>query len=215
VEAARAGEAGAGFAVVSVEVRNLALRAADAARNTADLIESTVKKIKNGSELVAKTNEAFALVARGAKKVGELLGEISAASSEQSQGIEQINNAVLEMDMVVQRNAACAEETSSAAEEMNAQAEQMKEFVAELRALVRGGKNGKGTVIPKNNILKRITREQIAPVTRNSITRPEQSLKAFLKPANGKGVKPAVQRKVKEIRPDQLIPMGEGDFKEF
>ena len=215
VEAARAGEAGAGFAVVSDEVRNLAMRAADAARNTADLIEGTVKKIKNGSELVAKTNEAFARVARGAKKVGELVDEISAASSEQSQGIEQINKAVLEMDMVVQRNAACAEETSSAAEEMNAQAEQMKGFVAELRALVHGGKDGKGTLIRRDDILKRTTHGQMPAVTRNSIVRPERSLKAFPEPAIGKGVRPAVQRTVKEIRPDQVIPMGEGDFKEF
>lgn len=119
------------------------------------------------------------------------------------------------MDMGVQRNAACDEETSSAAEEMNVQAEQMKGFVVELRALVHGGKKGKGTVIWRDDILKRTTQGQMAAVTRNSITRPEQSLKAFSKPANRKGVKPAVQRTVRGIRPDQMIPMGEGDFKEF
>ncbi|HUU41692.1 MAG TPA: cache domain-containing protein, partial [Desulfatiglandales bacterium] len=90
VEAARAGEAGAGFAVVADEVRNLAMRAADAAKNTAGLIESTVKKVKEGAELVDKTNEAFTEVATGTSKVGELVGEIAAASSEQAQGIEQI-----------------------------------------------------------------------------------------------------------------------------
>ena len=74
VEAARAGEAGAGFAVVADEVRNLAMRASDAAKNTANLIEGSVKKIKNGSDIVTKTNEAFAKVATGAKKVGELVG---------------------------------------------------------------------------------------------------------------------------------------------
>ncbi|MEA3359237.1 MAG: methyl-accepting chemotaxis protein, partial [Thermodesulfobacteriota bacterium] len=86
VEAARAGEAGAGFAVVADEVRNLAIRAADAAKNTSDLIEDTVKKVKEGSELVTKTNEGFTQVAESASKVGELVGEISEASNEQAQG---------------------------------------------------------------------------------------------------------------------------------
>ena len=110
VEAARAGEAGAGFAVVADEVRNLALRAADAAKNTADLIEGTVKRVKDGAELVNKTNEAFSEVATSAGKVGELVGEIAAASNEQAQGIDQVNKAVVEMDRVTQQNAANAEE---------------------------------------------------------------------------------------------------------
>ena len=143
VEAARAGEAGAGFAVVADEVRNLAMRASDAAKNTANLIEGSVKKIKNGSDIATKTNEAFAKVATGAKKVGELVGEITAASQEQSQGIDQINKAVAEMDKVVQKNAASAEESASASEEMTAQAEAMKGFVRELVVLV-AGENGNG-----------------------------------------------------------------------
>ena len=85
VEAARAGEAGAGFAVVADEVRNLAMRSAEAANNTADLIEGTVKKIGAGSEIVNKTSDDFSLVAEGVRKVGELLGEIAVASNEQSQ----------------------------------------------------------------------------------------------------------------------------------
>ena len=84
------------------EVRNLAMRAADAAKNTANLIEGTVKKVKTGSEIVTKTNEAFGKVAQSAKKVSELVGEISAASNEQAQGIEQVSKAVAEMDKVVQ-----------------------------------------------------------------------------------------------------------------
>nr|MDA3834342.1 methyl-accepting chemotaxis protein [Spirochaetales bacterium] len=145
VEAARAGEAGAGFAVVAEEVRNLALRSADAAKNTADMIEGTVKKIKNGSELVTRTNDAFTKVAESSSKVGELVAEISAASNEQAQGIEQTNTAVAEMDKVVQQNAANAEESASASEELNAQAEQMMGVVGELSALVGGsGKGGSG-----------------------------------------------------------------------
>jgi methyl-accepting chemotaxis protein len=145
VEAARAGEAGAGFAVVADEVRNLAMRAADAAKNTANLIEGSVKKIKSGSEIVARTNEAFGKVAQGAKKENELVGEIAAASQEQSQGIEQINKTVSEMEKVIQKNAASAEESASAAEEMSTQTQHMKGFVSELITLVRG-QNGNGIV---------------------------------------------------------------------
>jgi methyl-accepting chemotaxis protein len=141
VEAARAGEAGAGFAVVADEVRNLARRAADAAKNTADLIEGTVKRVKDGSELVAKTNEAFKRVAGSTAKAAELVGEIAAASSEQAQGITQINTAVSEMDKVTQQNAANAEESASSAEEMTSQAEQLSEMVKDLVALVGGNRH--------------------------------------------------------------------------
>jgi methyl-accepting chemotaxis protein len=141
VEAARAGEAGAGFAVVADEVRNLAMRAADAAKNTANLIEGTVKKVKDGSELVSKTNDAFKQVAGSSAKVGDLVAEISAASNEQAQGIGQINTAVTELDKVTQQNAANAEESASASEEMSAQAETMKGMVDELVAIV--GSSGK------------------------------------------------------------------------
>jgi methyl-accepting chemotaxis protein len=106
------------------------MRAAEPARNMANLIEGTVKKVKNGSDILARTNEAFVKVATGAKKVGELLGEISAASQEKAQGIWQINKAVAEMDKVVQKNAAGAEKSAAAAEEMNAQAETMKGVVS-------------------------------------------------------------------------------------
>ena len=138
VEAARAGEAGAGFAVVADEVRNLAMRAADAAKNTANLIEGTVKKVKDGSDLVSRTNEAFQQVAGSSSKAADLVAEIAAASNEQAQGINQINTAVTELDKVTQQNAANAEESASAAEEMSAQAETMQGMVGELVAMVGG-----------------------------------------------------------------------------
>jgi methyl-accepting chemotaxis protein len=141
VEAARAGEAGSGFAVVADEVRNLAMRAAEAAKNTAGLIEGTVKKVVEGGDLVSRTNQAFAEVADSTNKVGELVGEIAAASNEQAQGIGQVNTAVSEVDRVTQQNAASAEESASASEEMSAQAEQMRAMVGELGLLV-GGANG-------------------------------------------------------------------------
>jgi methyl-accepting chemotaxis protein len=136
VEAARAGEAGAGFAVVADEVRNLAMRAADASRNTAGLIEGTVKRVKEGSSLLAKTDDEFKRVASSVHKSSELLNEIALASQEQAQGIEQINRAVAEMDKVIQHNAATAEESASASEAMNSQADHMKGFVEELIAMV-------------------------------------------------------------------------------
>ncbi len=142
VEAARAGEAGSGFAVVAGEVRNLAMRAAEAARNTAGLIENTIKRVKDGSELVIRTNETFNEVQKSAAKVGELVGEIAAASNEQAQGINQVNKAVAEMDKVVQQNAANAEESASTSEEMNSQAEQMKAMVNELASLLGGTGSG-------------------------------------------------------------------------
>ncbi len=129
VEAARAGEAGAGFAVVAEEVRNLAMRSADAAKNTSNLIESTITAIKRGHELTNQTQAAFGEQKGVAVKIGELVNEIATASSEQAQGIAQINIAVSQMDKVTQQTAANAEESASASEELSAQAEQLKSFI--------------------------------------------------------------------------------------
>jgi methyl-accepting chemotaxis protein len=194
VEAARAGEAGAGFAVVADEVRNLAMRAADAARNTADLIEGTVKKVNEGGELVSTTNEAFTEVAESSGKVGELVAEIAAASNEQADGIEQVNKAVVEMDKIVQQNAANAEESASASEEMNAQAEQMKSFVDDLVTLV-GGSAGAAKRVSQTQavVTTAATRRVLAPPVQNKL---------------------AVQQ-AKEVSPEQVITMANKDFKDF
>ncbi len=114
VEAARAGEVGAGFAVVADEVRNLAKRAAEAAKNTSNLMVDIVKKIKAGGELVTVTNTAFQEVSSGSDKVVNLIGEIVSASHEQSQGIDQINQAIAQMNGVTQQNAASAQELAAA-----------------------------------------------------------------------------------------------------
>lgn len=149
VEAARAGEAGAGFAVVADEVRALAMRAAEAAKNTAGLIEGTVGKVKEGSDLVTKTATVFSQLAGSTGKVKELVSEITAASGEQAQGVDQINKAVSEMNNVTQQTAANAEESASAAEELNAQSEQMKGVVGELVALVGGAQGSNGRLAAK------------------------------------------------------------------
>jgi methyl-accepting chemotaxis protein len=155
VEAARAGEAGAGFAVVADEVRNLAMRAAEAAKTTETLIEGTVQKIQGGKDLLNKTEEAFAKVAEDSNKIGQLVGEIAAASKEQSIGIEQVNTAVSDVDKVTQQNAARAEESASASEEMKAQAEQMKVQVRKLITLVGGRSAAQEYAATNNQVAER------------------------------------------------------------
>ncbi len=109
VEAARAGEAGAGFAVVADEVRNLAMRATESARNSSNLIQDIVTKVKGGETLVNVTSTAFSQVTTSSEKVVELMAEIAAASEEQSQGIDQVNSAIAEMNTTTQQNAGNAE----------------------------------------------------------------------------------------------------------
>jgi len=149
VEAARAGEAGAGFAVVADEVRNLAMRATEAAKNTAELIEGTVLKVNSGKAIVGKTTEAFKEVAENSTKVGTLVGEIATASQEQSEGINQINQAISQMDSVTQRNASTAEESAAASEELSAQAESMMDAVKDLEDIVEGGATSGSTSTTK------------------------------------------------------------------
>ena len=143
VEAARAGEAGAGFAVVADEVRTLALRAAEAAKETAGLIEGTIEKVDDGCQLVSKTNKDFEEVIQSIGKIGELLSEIASACDQQARGVDQINTAVTEMDGVTQQNAASAEEGASASEELRSQALQLEVVVDEMLAMVGGKGRGK------------------------------------------------------------------------
>ncbi|MCF8106190.1 MAG: hypothetical protein K9K64_11960, partial [Desulfohalobiaceae bacterium] len=119
VEAARAGEAGKGFAVVAEEVRNLARRSAEAAQTTHELIDTTVTEIDKGVNMVKKTQKSFSQTVDHNAKVGQIVDEIAAASQEQSQGIDQINTAVAEMDKVVQQNAADSEEAAAASAKLS------------------------------------------------------------------------------------------------
>ena len=138
VEAARAGEAGAGFAVVADEVRSLAMRAAEAAKNTQGIIEDTTHHIKTSTDLVVSTDQNFDLMADRSGKVAELVGEIVSACNEQTLGIQQIAKAMQEMDQVTQSTAATAEESAASAEELNAMASALIDTVGELSEFVRG-----------------------------------------------------------------------------
>ncbi|HUO08449.1 MAG TPA: methyl-accepting chemotaxis protein [Phycisphaerae bacterium] len=142
VEAARAGEAGKGFAVVAEEVRNLAIRSADAAKNTASLIESSVTSARNGVTIATEVAKSLDEITGASDKVNSLVAEIAAASNEQAQGIDQVNTAVAEMDKVTQSNAAGAEQSAAAAEELSSQAGQLRSVVDDLVQLV-GGKSAK------------------------------------------------------------------------
>jgi len=138
VEAARAGEAGKGFAVVAEEVRNLAQRSAEAAKNTAEMIEGSVKNANNGVTISQEVAVALCEIAEGSTKVNSLINEIASAGEENSQGIEQINKAILQMDQVSQGSAANAEEAAAASEEPSAQAGQLNGMVVELQTMVGG-----------------------------------------------------------------------------
>ncbi len=211
VEAARAGEAGAGFAVVAEEVRNLAMRSAEAARNTESIIGEMSREIKEGMNLVAKTLEEFYKMGDEGKKTNTLIKEIDSAMQEQAQGIEQINRAIAEMDKITQQSAANAEETASAAEELSAQAAQMESLVTEIYSVIGGGARGDSFSHSYRITGQAITNSEasLAPAGRGG--------KKSLPYPGGKegayGVAGHARSTV--VRPDQIIPLEEEEAKSF
>jgi len=193
VEAARAGEAGAGFAVVADEVRSLAMRAAEAAKNTSGMIEGTVQKVHTGKQIVLKAMDAFKDVADNSAKIGSLVGEITSASKEQAQGFSQVTSAITQMDNVTQQNAATAEQSAAAAEQLNGQAESMIEMITGLQKIVQGGSNNRA-------------------VSQKIVTEEKSSKQAEIAPPA-----PSTTSKTKKTtNPEQLIPMdSDDDFEDF
>jgi len=181
------------------------MRSAEAARNTSDLIENTIKAVRNGNELTQLTQAAFQENMSISGKIGQLIDEIATASQEQSHGIGQINTAVAQMDKNVQQAAASAEESASASEEMKAQARKIKVFVDDL-AQVTG-----------SAIAAKMHREAApAPVVeRNVRTRPAMPKQ---KTVAGRKALPAPKAKStspKKLKPEQIIPFDEKEFKNF
>jgi methyl-accepting chemotaxis protein len=207
VEAARAGEAGMGFAVVAEEVRNLAQRSAQAAKETADKIQTAIAKTAQGVQMSEKVALGLTEIVSNVRKVDELVKEIATASKEQSDGIAQVNTAVTQMDKVTQSNAASAEESASAAQELNAQTRVLRDVVAELLKLVGGGgepakQNGEaGASKPAAAVAReKAAMAQGDRVSRNGHGRKASAEVASLAAAGGRG--------------KSELPM-EGDFTSF
>ena len=142
VEAARAGRHGKGFAVVAEEVRNLAARSAKAAKETSDLIEGSVEKTNNGAVIATHTEESLKEIVDAVTKVTDLIGEISAASNEQANGLSQINQGLTQIDQVTQQNTASAEEGAAASEELSSQAHHLRNLMSAFKLRQHAMMNG-------------------------------------------------------------------------
>ena len=143
VEAARAGEAGKGFAVVAEEVRNLAMRSAEAARNTTEMIEQSVSNSNTGVEISAEVGSSLGRISEAVNKTSSIVSEITAACQDQSEKIDAINQSMESIDRITQSTAASAEESAAAAHELNCQSDQMKDVVHGLTKMVGGGSGGR------------------------------------------------------------------------
>jgi len=160
VEAARAGDAGKGFAVVAEEVRNLAMRSAEAAKNTARMIEESVQNSENGVQINAEVLKNFTEINDLVVRVNTVMGEISAASDQQTIGIDQITIAVDQMNQATQQSAANSEESASAAEELTGQSEEMNSLVRQYKLTLQGGSENRHEI--KKHELKVVDSKQVA-----------------------------------------------------
>ncbi|QIE25621.1 Methyl-accepting chemotaxis protein II (plasmid) [Caballeronia sp. SBC1] len=176
VEAARAGEQGRGFAVVAGEVRTLAQRSASAAKEIKDLISASVQRVHAGSQLVDEAGRTMGEVVQSVKRVTDLMGEISAASGEQHTGIEQVNQAVMQMDEVTQQNAALVEEASAAAQSMAAQSGTLRELVSVFQ------------ISASDPVVQAVTAVRATP----AMSRPASKIKPAKRPAAAARIAPVV-----------------------
>jgi methyl-accepting chemotaxis protein len=212
VEAARAGDAGKGFAVVAEEVRNLARRSAEAAKSTASLIEESQKNAEQGVSVSKEVGDIMSRIVGKVQKLAQLIGEVSAASQEQTKGISQITKAVDEMDKVTQSNAANAEESASASEEMFAQAKELGDMVVVLVGIVKGGGHAGPSHEPVPGHAARVA---VSTRAKSSVKKPP----AQKLPGNGKDWTPQPMARTAKnghaVRAESIIPLSDEDMKDF
>ncbi|MEP6876596.1 MAG: methyl-accepting chemotaxis protein, partial [Burkholderiales bacterium] len=176
VEAARAGEQGRGFAVVASEVRSLAGRSAEAAKEIKGLIGASVDRVEQGSALVDQAGVTMNEVVSSIKRVTDIMGEISAASVEQSAGVSQVAEAVSQMDQVTQQNAALVEQSAAAAESLKVQAQALVQTVAVFRLASGTPKEASAPVFVPAPAHKQVERR--SPDRAKNVTRPKFGVKA-------------------------------------
>ncbi|MES2695730.1 MAG: methyl-accepting chemotaxis protein, partial [Verrucomicrobiota bacterium] len=184
VEAARAGEAGMGFAVVAEEVRRLAQRSAESAKETAAKIEDAILKSEHGVTISGSVAQSLSDIVTKAREVDTLVAEIAHASREQSQGIDQLNVTVGQMDKVTQSNAGTAEETAAAAEELTAQAASMRTAVDHLEILLRGNKKFAAAAVTRTSHAAPASSSAKAAVARATIRSGKPAPSAAKAPAH-------------------------------
>jgi methyl-accepting chemotaxis protein len=211
VEAARAGQAGLGFAVVAEEVRRLALRTSDAAKETEAIIERSRQAANGGVAVAAEVGSALEDIDQKSQKVNELVGEITAASLEQAQGLEQINRAMTHVDAVTQKNAAGAEENASAATNMKVESAHLQKIVEALDELVKGGGESSAQEEVYTTPPAAYNRQRTAPGRAPVSGRSGGSKQMFNQSSNSFKMDSTASRQ----DPSKILPLDENEFEDF
>ncbi len=205
VEAARAGKHGKGFTVVAEEVRNLAQRSAKAAKETAEMIEGSIKKAENGAKIAEDTAKSLEIIVAGSAKVTDLIGEIAAAAREQEKAVTQVNQGLTQIDQVTQQNTATAEEAAAASEELSSQAAELKGMLAKFS--LKKSASTVNAYVAKQPAAANSQRAIIKQIAH----KPEKNKPAAKMPTAA----PADNRKKEKINPEDVISLDDNEFGKF